>query len=172
MDKCTASRIQNPPKHALVAQNLDFMHCIQKFTFCWHRGTTSHISQVAICNISAHTLFRLIKKIQKSFTHTNRQRDVDRGELLSLLLQRVDPQLAFLPATRSCRSVPLQEALPPLIRVVISRPPPATSGGLSGWHLNTAGKSKQRCLLRNATAKWQTALWQTWGNLFRHLLYI
>lgn len=87
--------------------------------------------------------------------HTNRQRDVDGCEFLSLLLQRVDPQLAFLSATRSCCSVPLKEALPSLIRVVISCSPPATSGGLSGWNLNTAGQSKQRCLLLNATAKWK-----------------
>lgn len=87
--------------------------------------------------------------------HTNRQRDVHGCELLSLLLQRVDPHLAFLSATRSCCSVPLKEALPSLIRVVISRPPPATPGGLSGWHLSTAGQSKQRCLLLNATAKWK-----------------
>lgn len=63
---------------------------------------------------------------------TNRQRDVDGCELLSLLLQRVDPQLAFLSATRSRCSVPLKEALSSLVRVVIGCSPPATPGGLSG----------------------------------------
>lgn len=39
------------------------MRCIQKCTYCQnlegHRGTTSHVSQITISNISAHSHFRL-----------------------------------------------------------------------------------------------------------------
>lgn len=66
---------------------------------------------------------------------THRQGDVHGGQLLGFLLQRVDPHFALLPAARGRRPVPLEEALPPLVGVVVRRPSPTAPGGLGGRYL-------------------------------------
>lgn len=48
---------------------------------------------------------------------THCQGDIHVGEILCLLLQRVNPNLSFLPAAGSSRPVSLQKTLPPLVRI-------------------------------------------------------
>lgn len=65
----------------------------------------------------------------------HRQRDIHVGEIICLLLQRVNPQLSFLPAAGGSRAVPLQKTLPPLVRVHLCSSPPPASCRLSRGHL-------------------------------------
>lgn len=62
----------------------------------------------------------------------HRQWDVQSAELLGLFLQGKDPQLAFLPAAWCRCTVPLEEALPSLVWVIVYRPPPTPTCRL-GW---------------------------------------
>lgn len=78
---------------------------------------------------------------------THRQGDIHVGEIICLLLQRVNPQLSFLPAAGGGRPVSLQETLPPLVRVHLCRSPPAASCWLSRGHLGEEKGGRQWILL-------------------------
>jgi len=66
---------------------------------------------------------------------THSQGHVHVDKVVRLLLQRVNPQLSFLPAARGGRSVSLQETLPPVVRVHLWSSPPPASCWLSRRHL-------------------------------------
>ncbi len=66
---------------------------------------------------------------------THRQGDIHVGEIIRLLLQRVNPQLSLLSAAGGGRPVSLQKTLPPLVRVHLCSSPPPASCWLSRGHL-------------------------------------
>lgn len=72
---------------------------------------------------------------------TYRQGDVHADEIVRLLLQRVHPQLPFLPASGGGRSIPLQKTLPPFVGVHFRGPPSPASCRLSGGNLRNGGGS-------------------------------
>lgn len=76
---------------------------------------------------------------------TYAQGDVHADEIVRLLLQRVHPQLPFLPASGGGRSIPLQKTLPPFVGVHFRGPPSPASCRLSGGNLrNDGGRSCRR----------------------------
>lgn len=70
---------------------------------------------------------------------TYRQGDVHADEIVRLLLQRVHPQLPFLPASGGGRSIPLQKTLPPFVGVHFRGPPSPASCRLSRGNLRNGG---------------------------------
>lgn len=73
----------------------------------------------------------------------HRQWDVQSAELLGLFLEGKDPQLAFLPAAWCRCPVPLEEALPSLVWVIVYRPPPTPTCRL-GWRYLARGEFKNK----------------------------
>lgn len=119
-------------------------------SFWWqHKTQTSHSQHALSCHIIKETnLWACFSYWQdprvRGKWKTHRQGDIHVGEIVCLLLQRVHPQLSFLPAAGCGCTVSLQEALPPFVRVHLCSSPSAASCWLCRGHLGNEGRGWKR----------------------------
>lgn len=112
-------------------------------SFYWqHKTHTNHFQHASSCHIfkETHLWARLSSWYNSGVTgkwKTHCQGGIHVCEIISLLLQRVDPQLSFLPAAGGSGAISLQKTLPPLVRVHLCSPPPPASCWLSRGHLGS-----------------------------------